>query len=237
MADRTEEEQLEAVKNWVKENGMSLVLGITLALGGVFGYQAWQTSVRETGEEASALYDDLVATVVVNQGQELGEEQVSTARFLADQLKSDYQDTTYGHFAAMFMSRVAIEQGDLERAEAELKWALDHDVDTSLAHIVRPRLAAVLLAQGNPEGALALLEGIDAGAYTSSYEEVKGDIFLELGREDAAREAYQKAIDTQVEETNKPILDMKRHALAKPETVIPDDPVGDDGQISDVEVE
>jgi len=237
VADRTEDEQLEAVKNWVKENGMSLVVGIALALGGVFGYQAWQTSIREKGEEASALYDDLVASVVVSPGEEPGEEQLSTGRFLADQLKTEYEDSTYAHFAAMFMSRLAVQQGDLERAEEELRWALDRDPDASLALIMRPRLASILMARGNPEEALALLENVNAGAHTSTYEEVKGDIYLELGRKGDAREAYQRAIDTLVDNANKPILVMKRRALTEPETVIPNEPVAEEEETTDVEVE
>lgn len=237
MADRTEEEQLEAIKNWLKENGTSLVVGIALALGGVFGYQGWQASIRESGEEASAIYDDLVASVAVDPGQELDEEQISTGRFLADQLKSDYEDTTYAHFAAMFMSRLAVEQGDLERAESELRWALEHDVDRSLGLIARQRLARVLLARGNPEEALAMVDGVEPGAHTSSYEEVKGDIYVALDREDAAREAYQRALDTVVDGGVKPILEMKRHALAEPETIIPNEPAENDSGASDVEVE
>ncbi|MEX2327847.1 MAG: tetratricopeptide repeat protein, partial [Pseudomonadales bacterium] len=43
----TDEEQIEAIKKWWDENGKSILIGIVLALGGVFGYQAWDNHVRE----------------------------------------------------------------------------------------------------------------------------------------------------------------------------------------------
>ena len=39
---RTEEEQIEAIKQWWKKNGSSLLIGVGLALAIVFGWQAWQ---------------------------------------------------------------------------------------------------------------------------------------------------------------------------------------------------
>ena len=43
---RSEEEQLEVVKRWWKENGTSLIAGAVLAAAGVFGWNAWQTTKR-----------------------------------------------------------------------------------------------------------------------------------------------------------------------------------------------
>ncbi len=222
VTDKSEEEQVEALKNWFKENGTSLVVGIVLALGGVFGYQSWQNSIRQSGEEASALFQDLMETAVIAPTEQLDEERRSTGKFITDQLKSDYEDSTYAHFAAMLMGKLAVEAGDLEGAESELRWILKHDADESVAVIARQRLARVLLAQDRAEEALDLLEGVDAGAHTSSYEEVKGDIYLKLGREGEARGAYQRAVDSIVGDAAKPILEMKLKDLAEPETVIPD---------------
>jgi len=41
---RTDEEQVEAIKQWWKNNGSSLLIGIGAALAIAFGWQAWQTS-------------------------------------------------------------------------------------------------------------------------------------------------------------------------------------------------
>ena len=39
---RTEEEQVEALKAWWRENGKSTVVAIAMAVMGVFGWQGWQ---------------------------------------------------------------------------------------------------------------------------------------------------------------------------------------------------
>ena len=46
MVAETDEEQIEAIKKWFEDNGISLVLAIVLGLGGTFGYRAWENSVR-----------------------------------------------------------------------------------------------------------------------------------------------------------------------------------------------
>ncbi|MEX1237520.1 MAG: tetratricopeptide repeat protein, partial [Pseudomonadales bacterium] len=84
----TDEEQIEAIKKWWDENGKSILIGIVLALGGVFGYQAWDNHVRETGEAASALYEDMLAAMAMDDPfGTLDEERLATARFIAGQLK------------------------------------------------------------------------------------------------------------------------------------------------------
>ena len=38
----TEEEQVEKLKAWLKENGLSIVMGIVIGVGGIGGYNYWQ---------------------------------------------------------------------------------------------------------------------------------------------------------------------------------------------------
>ena len=35
-------EQSERVRNWISENGVSIVMGVVLALAGIFGWRQWQ---------------------------------------------------------------------------------------------------------------------------------------------------------------------------------------------------
>ena len=36
-----EEEQIEAIRNWWKENGRSVIAGAVLGLAAIFGWQGW----------------------------------------------------------------------------------------------------------------------------------------------------------------------------------------------------
>ena len=206
----SDEEQLEVLKKWWDENGTSLIVTVVLVMGGSMGYRAWENNVRETGEAASALYENLVsATGNVSPGA--GDEaMIATANSLGEQLKSEYGGTTYAVFGALHLARLAAESSDLDRAEQELKWALGQDMDQNLETLVRMRLARVLLEKQDATNALAQVINFQpAVGQTSSFEEVRGDILLELGNKEEARLAYQKALDTLDAGVSKPLLELK----------------------------
>jgi predicted negative regulator of RcsB-dependent stress response len=56
------------------------------------------------------------------------------------------------------------------------------------------RLARVLLAQGDTDGALAALELRTAGVFAPRYHELRGDILARRGEVAAAREEYTLAL-------------------------------------------
>ena len=56
----SDEEQLEVLKNWWKENGQSIVIAIALAFFGYFGFKSWEAKIKSAGEEASAIYQQLL---------------------------------------------------------------------------------------------------------------------------------------------------------------------------------
>jgi predicted negative regulator of RcsB-dependent stress response len=222
VPDRTEEEQIEALKRWWSENGTSTILGVIVVLGAVLGYQAWQNHVRDRGEAASKIYQDMIDAIQVDSPlQALDKEHASTARFLARQLEEQYSSSAYAHFAALYLAKLAVDDKDLPTAERELKWALSHGVEDSIEIIVRMRLARVQLALDKPDEALRTLEGVDPGAYRPSYEEVKGDIYHAMGDNEQAREAYERAVNALGEDQSRPLLQMKLEDLEAPDAAKP----------------
>lgn len=99
--ERTEEEQIAALKRWWSENGNSLIIGIALALAAIFGWQAWQQQVLNTKYEASSLYQQILDAASV-QSIEAKEKNLATVRLLGEKLKSDYSSSEYAKFAALF---------------------------------------------------------------------------------------------------------------------------------------
>ena len=151
---RSEEEQLDAVKRWWKENGMSLIAGAVLAAAGVFGWNAWQNYQQGQSEAASMRYQQLVNMTA---GNELEDDQLASAREMVVELTDEHGDTLYAELALLLDARLAVQQGDLEGARTALESAAESSrrYVQSLAWL---RLARVELADGNPTQAHALLD-------------------------------------------------------------------------------
>lgn len=202
----TDEEQLEALKNWWDENGTSLVTTIVLALTVVFGYRAWEDSVRETGEAASGIYENLVQAASDPSDDNLR----ITALNLGEELKTEHEGSTYAVFAALHLARLAVDEGKPERAQAELEWVISQRPEMNLETIARMRLARVLIATGDPTAAMEKLSNYQPGeGQKSSWEEVRGDVFVALGDDVSARQAYQVAIEQLGDKPARPILELK----------------------------
>lgn len=193
----TEEEQLEALKRWWKENGKNTVAAVVVAVGGYFGFEFWQEQTRIAQEQASAKYQMLIEAVVTAPGEAASDAQLATAASLAKELKSEAGSSFYGQSAALFMAKVAVQASELDKAEAELKWVLEQEPEQSVALVTRQRLARVQSAAGRHDDALTTLSAVDAGSFAATYAETRGDILLRQGNSDAARGAYQLALQLQ----------------------------------------
>ena len=182
-----EDQQIEKIKKWWRENGLSVVLGLTLGISGMFGWRYWQAEQVERSEAASALYSDMIAS--------LQNADNTAARQSADKILADYENTTYGVFALMNLAALAVADDDLDTAESHLSRALEKSGDASLSHVIRIRLIRILISRDKLEQARALTDRQDKGAFTAGYDELIGDISVIQGDIHAARAAYQQAIN------------------------------------------
>lgn len=198
MSDNlSEEEQIEAFKQWWVDNGLKLVAAAAIAIGGTLSWQGWQGSQQEYAEQGSAIYSAMIDIATAETDQPLTDEQKQAINASADQLKQEFTDTGYAHLSALLKAKLAVDADDLDSAASELQWVLDNDPAEDIKLLANLRLARVEAAKGNNDKALELLEGQEAGKLTSAYEEAKGDFHLSMGHWDAAYTSYQLAIDTE----------------------------------------
>ncbi|MGP9497556.1 YfgM family protein [Halomonas sp. AOP43-D1-4] len=190
MADRSEEEQLDIVKRWWKENGTSLIAGAALAAAGVFGWNAWQNYQQGQSEAASVRYQQLVNVATAN---ELDEQQTASARELISELTDDYGKTLYAELALLMDARLAVQQGDIDAAKISLEQVADNSSRRYVQSLAWLRLARIEVANGNPEAALALLDEPISEALAAQQANVRGDAYAALGQTDQARSAWQNA--------------------------------------------
>lgn len=198
-AHLTEEEQLEALKRWWNENGKSTVMGVALVVAGYFGWQGWQGNQQHQAETASAHYQDMLEALETAPGQALADDKRATVIHLAKGLKEEHRSSLYASQAALFLAKLASEQGDLAAAAAELQWVIERDVDAVLTKVAQHRLARVRLAESEYDQGLALVSDVEAGSFESLFAETRGDLLLAKGDVGGARAAYQLAQQTQGE--------------------------------------
>ncbi|MBP0047765.1 tetratricopeptide repeat protein [Marinobacterium sp. AK62] len=211
---RTEEEQLNALKAWWKENGRSLVVGVAAAIAIVVGWQSWQAREQQQAAAASALYQNLAEAVQLAEMQS-DDSQYATAKHLAEQLQNDFESTAYARFAALAVAAAAVKQADYEFAQTQLDWVIDSaEANDDLARVASLRKAALLQQLSREQEAIALLKGLDAATFESERQELLGDLLKAEGELAGAYDAYEAALEAGGGEQLRPLLKMKRDDLA-----------------------
>ena len=187
---------------------MSIVTGAVLGLGAVFGWRAWTDYTQQQTEQASAEYAQLQSALDKGDADEVIER--------GKKMISEYRSTPYSDLAALALAKLKLERGDAAAAAAHLQWVLDHAKQAAIERVARLRLARVLLSQGEIDQALALLEEAEPGGFLSTYEELKGDLYLAKDDRERARDAYRSALDAlQTGVPNRSLLQMKLDDLGE----------------------
>ncbi len=201
MADydlKSDDEKAEELKAWWKENGTSVIAGVALTIGGMFGYQQWQQHKLDQSEGASRLY------AKISKG---GADSDAALK----ELNSEYGSTSYASLAALSSAKASCEAGKLDDCISQLKTASESSQD-SIAAIAKLRLARTLISTGKLDEAQSLLAAKMPTAYASLVTELTGDVHFAKKEFDKAREAYDRAILSSGGQ-NIDILKMKRDDL------------------------
>lgn len=211
MSDmRTEEEQIEAIQNWWKENGKQTLVAVVLVAGGWLGFNSYQSNQQATAEAASVVYQQMLTLSASEEAADKGQRAM-----LLDKLQTEFNGTVYSQYASLFKAKDAVEAGDLALAEKELTSVVATAGDQALQLTATARLARVMIAADKADDALALLANEKTGAFEAEFQEVKGDALLAKGDKQGARDAYSKAlVAAQRIGANNPVLSMKLDDLA-----------------------
>lgn len=183
--DLEEQEQIANFKAFWARFG-NLIMGVLIvALLSYSGYNFWQSHKRTQAVEASALYDELQATMTAGDN--------AKAQRIAGDIQNKYEGTVYAPMAALAAAKTAFEANDLKTAKTQLQWAVDHGNDEYRA-IAKLRLAGVLLDEKSYDAALKLLgEGFPA-QFSAEVADRKGDVLVAQNKLAEARQAYIAAL-------------------------------------------
>jgi predicted negative regulator of RcsB-dependent stress response len=192
----TDEQQLETLKHWWKQNGMQLVLVVVLCVGGWYAWQQWQGNKKLKAEMGSLIYIQMMDLASQAPLSALPDEQREAMVEKSQVLKKDYANTQYAHYAGLLLAKLAVAEKRLDDAAVELQMVIDNTEGEELSYIAKMRLARLEMGRKNYPQALQLLEGDMPSAIRSSVAELQGDIHLFAGDQAQARAAYLRALDT-----------------------------------------
>ncbi|MDN4503601.1 tetratricopeptide repeat protein [Alteromonadaceae bacterium BrNp21-10] len=197
----TEEQQVEAIKQFWKENGVAIVIGAVIGLGGLWGWRYYNEQAIQAKEATSKGYEQVITALDASDD---GFSKVS-------QFIEANNDSSYSLFAALQLAKKAVDVKDYAEAAKQLTWANNHATDTNLKNIVGLRLARIQIQQQQYDEALATLDGINDESFAANVAEVKGDVYSRQGKIDQARAAYSLAIE---KNAGSPLLQVKLDNLA-----------------------
>ncbi|MDQ6574111.1 MAG: YfgM family protein, partial [Haemophilus haemolyticus] len=179
-----EEQEINQLKDWWKENGKTIIVAFILGVGGMFGWRYWQAHQAEQIAQASAQYDALIYSAQQD-------EQAKKANI--EQFVQANSKTTYAVFALLDEAKKATEKQDFAAAEVNLNQALTQSQDEVLTSIVALRLSAVQFQLGQLDNALTTLNQVKGESFNARKAILTGDIQIVKGDKVAAKNSFEQA--------------------------------------------
>ncbi|PZO10841.1 MAG: hypothetical protein DCF27_00285 [Lysobacteraceae bacterium] len=202
MDEIDEYEQGERVRAWLRNNGSSLIGGIALGLAALGGWQWWQVQQDQQLFDAAAEYQAFNTAIEAKDDTKAGAHAAS--------LSQSFPDSPYPVLAAMRRAELLHTQGKDDEALKVLDAAQGGKADPLLVELAQLRAARLLSSMAKHEEAIKRLDAIADTSFPALAAETRGDAELALGRRDAARAAYEKALASlDVAAPTRPMVEMK----------------------------
>ena len=211
---KTDEEQGEALKRWLAQNGLGLLIAIAVGVGSVLGYQQWQQYQINQQSDAAGRYQELIELSAVNFSDQDTDADYERLLTVADGLRQSHAGSNYAALGAGIVAAQAVERGDFDLAVSQLTYAEAELELPELKAMASLRLARLELELGQGDAALSRVRSMSAEFFKGSRSELEGDILVALEKPLEARDAYLKAQASLTEAgLNTAVVDLKLSAL------------------------
>lgn len=196
----TEEEQVERLKQWWKDNGSSILFGITLGIGAIVGYQYWQSAKLKTAQAASSVYQTFIETT---------EPTLEFAQTQSKLLKTNYSRTPYAAKGALVSAKHHVDHKDLAGAISELKWVAANAKDNFTKDLARIRLGSIYVEQKNTDELDKLVAANNKGEFEAKFKELMADSQRLKGNFEQAKALYEEALALNSDSPYKQVLKLR----------------------------
>jgi predicted negative regulator of RcsB-dependent stress response len=194
VLDLQEQEQLDTLKAWWKDNG-TMVLGVVLVLTlALAGWRGWQYYQHKQMNEAATLYQQFVEQLASNDSKRVND--------AAAAVMDKYASTPYASRAALIAAQINELGKEPLRAKTQLQWVIEHASEDGLKSVATLRMASLLLDEKNYAAALKALDTKHAASFDALYADMKGDVLSAEGKPADAKVAYKLAFDKLDEKSN-----------------------------------
>ena len=176
----SEEEQVDKLKKWWDSNGKQIIAGAVLGLAGIFGWNYYVDYQDSQALNARALYLSY-ASDSANVGA-------------YDKLIKDHPSSSYADQATLLMAKYLFEAENYSLALDALKPLMSRE-NSVIASTAALRSASLHLELGQHQEALAVLNMDNANEFSGLFYNLAGDVYLDLGNNEEARNSYALAIE------------------------------------------
>jgi len=176
----SEEEQVDKLKKWWDSNGKQIIAGAVLGLAGIFGWNYYVDYQDSQALNARALYLSY-ASDSANVGA-------------YDKLIKDHPSSSYADQATLLMAKYLFEAENYSLALDALKPLMSRE-NSVIASTAALRSASLYLELGQHQEALAVLNMDNANEFSGLFYNLSGDVYLDLGNNEEARNSYALAIE------------------------------------------
>ncbi|MBG3012706.1 YfgM family protein [Proteus faecis] len=200
----TENEQVDAIKQFFKNYGLTIVLAAVIGFGGVFGWKYWQSHQTNRLQESAGAF----ATVSEALAKPTPENIALAEKFVAE------TNDIYGALASLELAQIAIDANDLVSGERHLTNAVAKVKDDAFADMLNLRLARVQLALDKTDAALVSLEQVKGKAWNGMKNYIRGDVLAKKGDNAGAATAYRSALTDENAGAIRSLVELKLNNLS-----------------------
>jgi len=185
--DLQEQEQLEALKTWWKDNRNQILGALLIVVIATGGWRGWQYYQSQQSTGSANLYQQLIEQLASNDAKRVND--------AAAAVTSKFGSSIYAARAELLAARVNEQTNDTARAKTELRWVINNAGEATLKDVARLRLAALLLDEKKYDDALTLLDAKHPDSFDGLYSDLKGDVLSAQGKIAEARSSYNLAYE------------------------------------------
>jgi predicted negative regulator of RcsB-dependent stress response len=183
--DLEEQEQLDQLKHFWNRWGNLISWVLIAVLGAYAAWNGWQYWQNRQASQAAVLFD------TVEQAAQRGDVTL-LERSLGD-IQDKFGSTTMAHQAALLAGKTFFDKNESDKAEKALTWVTQKADDAGLVALARLRLASLALQAKSVDKARQWLSADVPAAFQPLFADRLGDLDMQQGQTDKAREQYLKA--------------------------------------------